>query len=65
MIDGERIKIPHPKMHERPFVLRGLCEVAPDFLHPKLNKTVKQLYYDCNKVGGVNADILKPPQTAG
>ena len=44
VIGGERIKIPHPRMHEREFVLRGLNEIAPQFLHPKLGKTVKELY---------------------
>jgi 2-amino-4-hydroxy-6-hydroxymethyldihydropteridine diphosphokinase len=44
VISGERIKIPHPRAHEREFVLRGLSEIAPAFVHPKLNKTVKDLY---------------------
>ncbi|MCM8781965.1 MAG: 2-amino-4-hydroxy-6-hydroxymethyldihydropteridine diphosphokinase [Candidatus Omnitrophica bacterium] len=46
VIDGERIKIPHPRMHEREFVLRGLNEIAPTFFHPRLNKTVRELYED-------------------
>lgn len=44
VIDGERMKIPHPRMQEREFVLKGLNEIAPAFTHPRLNKTVSQLY---------------------
>lgn len=63
VIDGERIKIPHPRMHGREFVLRGLNEIAPDFLHPRLNKTIKELYEglntsnENNKVSQFNAEI--------
>ncbi len=64
VIGGGRIKIPHPKMHEREFVLRGLNELAPDFLHPKLNKTVRQLYED-NKIHQQNAGVQPPPEVPG
>ena len=35
--------VPHPRAHEREFVLRPLAQVAPDFVHPVLQKTVRQL----------------------
>ncbi len=37
------LQIPHPRMHERYFVLKGLTELIPDFVHPVLNKTIKEL----------------------
>jgi 2-amino-4-hydroxy-6-hydroxymethyldihydropteridine diphosphokinase len=35
--------IPHPRLHERRFVLEPLAEIAPDFIHPGLQRNVKAL----------------------
>lgn len=40
---GARLTLPHPRAHLRGFVLRPAAEIAPDFLHPVLQKTVKEL----------------------
>lgn len=42
-IDPTDIFVPHPRMHERRFVLEPLCEIAPDLLHPTLKKTCREL----------------------
>lgn len=38
------LKIPHPEIMNRPFILQLMNELAPEFMHSKLNKTMEQLY---------------------
>lgn len=42
-IDQDDLKIPHPFMHERDFVLKPLYEIAPDVKHPVLNLSAGEL----------------------
>jgi len=38
------IEIPHPRIVERDFVLKPLLDLEPDFIHPVVKKSIKQLY---------------------
>src|SRR5215510_10114653 len=37
--DTEFLKLPHPRLHERRFVLTPLAEIAPHLMHPTLKRT--------------------------
>lgn len=43
VIYTDDLKIPHPDMHNRMFVLEPLCEIAPFVIHPVLGKSVMRL----------------------
>jgi 2-amino-4-hydroxy-6-hydroxymethyldihydropteridine diphosphokinase len=43
VVDEPGLKIPHPAMHLRRFVLEPLAEIAPEARHPALKKTSKEL----------------------
>ena len=42
-IHSPRLEIPHPRMHERRFVLAPMAELAPDLQHPELRRTMRDL----------------------
>lgn len=43
MIDTANLTIPHPDMHNRDFVLRPAAEIIPEYRHPILGLTIKEL----------------------
>ena len=47
IIKSDNLIIPHPKIHERMFILVPMDELLPDFIHPVLNKSVNQLKNEC------------------
>ena len=47
VIESMALRVPHPLLQLRKFVLVPLCEIAPDYLHPQLQTTVAELLEYC------------------
>ena len=43
IVDEKGLRIPHPHMQDREFVLRPLCEIAGDVIHPSLRLSIEEL----------------------
>ena len=47
IINQSDLIVPHPEIQNRRFVLTPLQEIAPQMIHPVLNKTIEQLLSQC------------------
>jgi 2-amino-4-hydroxy-6-hydroxymethyldihydropteridine diphosphokinase len=43
VVEAGDLRIPHPRLVERAFVLAPLCDLAPEMRHPVLGKTMREL----------------------
>lgn len=53
VIDDPDLQLPHPRMAERAFVLEPLVEIAPDWRHPRLKRTARELHAE------VSGDVVR------
>lgn len=53
IIETPELIVPHPRLQERAFVLLPLADLAPDFVHPLLAKSVGELLRALGPVHGV------------
>ncbi len=51
ILDSPALKLPHPRMHERAFVLVPLADLEPDLIHPVLNTSVSDLLRKVDQSG--------------
>jgi len=49
VLTQQNLLVPHPRAHEREFVMRPLSDVVPEWEWPTFNKTVKQLAAQCRQ----------------
>jgi 2-amino-4-hydroxy-6-hydroxymethyldihydropteridine diphosphokinase len=62
-IDTRVVKVPHPRLQERRFVLAPLSELAPALIHPKLNASISEMLSGLKspqRVWLARADLLRP-----
>jgi len=52
VLNTPALTLPHPRLHERGFVLLPLMDIAPDLVHPVTKKSVREMVAYCN-LGGI------------
>ncbi len=52
-VDTPELKVPHPRIAERAFVLIPMSDIAPNFTHPVLGSTIVELRDDLGVVSGL------------
>jgi 2-amino-4-hydroxy-6-hydroxymethyldihydropteridine diphosphokinase len=58
--DAAELILPHAEMHKRVFVLQPLCDLAPGWQHPRMEKTARALLDACLRSGQAPLDRGRP-----
>jgi len=51
VLNSPSLVIPHPRLHERGFVLLPLMDISPDLVHPINKKSVREMAAECQVAG--------------
>jgi len=54
VINTPKLKIPHPNLHLRMFVLKPFMQINSNFIHPTLKKSIKVLLSECEDNGKIS-----------
>ncbi len=65
LLDTSELSIPHRSLPERPFVLRPLCDIAPDWKSPRSGKTVAEMAMDADQKEMAKLLKIAPLRTSG
>ncbi|MFN4762940.1 2-amino-4-hydroxy-6-hydroxymethyldihydropteridine diphosphokinase [Gillisia sp. Q332] len=68
IIDSELLKIPHPQMQHRKFVLLPLADIASKEIHPVLNKSISNLLVetgDVSPIDRISEKLINPRKSRG
>ena len=60
VVDSEHLTLPHPRFHERAFVLLPMVELAPDLVHPRNGSTMRDLLWSEIQSNGDLAQRCRP-----
>jgi 2-amino-4-hydroxy-6-hydroxymethyldihydropteridine diphosphokinase len=51
VVESDNLIIPHPRMHQRRFVLMPICDIDPDIIHPVLKKSIRTMLAELDSAG--------------
>jgi 2-amino-4-hydroxy-6-hydroxymethyldihydropteridine diphosphokinase len=51
VLETPLLTVPHPHLHERGFVLIPMMDIAPDHVHPVMQKSIREMIALCNTEG--------------
>ena len=57
ILETPELTLPHPRLHERAFVLIPLAEVSPELVHPRSGKSLQELLSSLPDQAGVEVSV--------
>lgn len=64
VLDAPELSLPHPRLHERRFVLEPLAEIGAIVIHPTIGRTIGELAHDLRKSADQKIERVMGPEWA-